>query len=125
MDRKAIVNGAACVLYILLPAYVILQLLSGGDPESGTWIVFVLALLFAAMFGGWAAARNRPSRPLVHATAGAVAGVGIALGAGLILQLVQGDLSVAQVVTAVVFLYIGACLGLLGGVLAVKGVRAP
>lgn len=123
LQRAAVVRGALCVLYILVPTYAGLQLLSGGDPDSATWIIFVLALLFAAMFGGWAAARDRPARPLVHATAGAVCGLALALGAGLLLQLVQGDLGLAQIVTAVVFLYIGACLGLLGGLLAVKGVR--
>ena len=123
LQRAAVVRGALCVLYVLIPTYAALQLLSGGDPDSATWIIFVLALLFAAMFGGWAAARDRPPRPLVHATAGAVSGLAVALGAGLLLQLVQGDLGTPQIVTAVVFLYIGACLGLLGGLLAVKGVR--
>ena len=125
LDWGAVGRGAACVLFILLPMYVVLQLISGGDPDSSTWVFFVLALLFASMFGGWAAARDRPPRPLVHGTAGAASGLGVALGAGLLLNLVQGELGLAQVVTAVVFLYIGACLGLLGGLLAVKGVRAP
>lgn len=123
LDRSAILRGVVCVLFVLLPIYVMLQIVSGGDAESDTWVFFVLALLFAAMFGGWAAARDKPPHPLVHGTAAATAGLAVVLGAGLVLQAVQGELGLARVATAVVFLYIGACLGLLGGLLAVKGAR--
>lgn len=123
LDRAAIVRGAVCVLFVLVPIYVALQVVSGGDAESDTWVVFVLALLFSAMFGGWAAARDKPPHPLVHGTTAATCGLAFVLGAGLVLQAVQGELGFAQVATAVVFLYIGACLGLLGGLLAVKGAR--
>lgn len=123
LDGSAIRMGAGCVLFVLLPAYVVLQIVSGGDADSDAWVFFVFALAFAAMFGGYAAARDRPPRPLVHGTVASALGLAVALGAGLLLQAVQGDLSGAQVLTAVVFLYIGACLGLLGGLLAVKGTR--
>ena len=103
------------------PAYAIA--LAFRDRDSWFWLVFVGALFFGSTFGGYAAARDRPPTPVSHAAVAAALGLGAVILTALVVQTLQGDLTLAAALTAVVFLQIGIGLGCLGGLLAAKGYR--
>jgi hypothetical protein len=104
------------------PAYAIALALRNID--SSFWLVFVAALFFGSSFGGYAAARDRPATPLVHAAVAAAAGLGIVIAGALAFQALQGDLTLPAALTALVILQIGTAFGCLGGLLAARGYRA-
>lgn len=97
--------------------------LAGGDESSSAWLLVAVAVLFAATFGGYVAAHERPPTPMAHGAAAAAAGLGLCFLFALGVQLAQGDLTLAATFTALVFVQIGAALGCLGALLAVKGLR--
>lgn len=121
LDRVAVFRGAMGVLMFVAPAYAIA--LAFRDLDSWFWMVFVAALLFGSAFGGYAAARDRPPTPISHGAAGAALGLGVVLLAALLVQTLQGDLTITGVLTSLVILQIGTGLGCLGGLLAEKGFR--
>lgn len=123
LDRNAIRSGALGVVMFVLPAYILVMLFASGDESSPIWLVMGAALLFGSTFGGYVGARDYPPTPLTHASVSAGVGLGVSLLAGLLLQLVTGDLSLAAALTALVILYIGIAFGALGGLLASKGFR--
>lgn len=115
-------RGVIGVLMFVAPAYVVARV-AGGDAVSSWWLVLAAALLFGATFGGYAGARDRPPTPIVHGAVSAAAGLGIVFGAALIVQALQGDLTLTAALTALVMLQIGTVFGCLGGLLADKGFR--
>jgi hypothetical protein len=117
----AVRRGAIGVLMFVAPAYAIALALRNTD--SSFWLVFVLALFFGSSFGGYAAARDRPANPIVHAAIAAAAGLGVVIAGALLFQAAQGDLSLAATLTALVILQIGVAFGCLGGLLAARGYR--
>ncbi len=121
LDAVAVRRGALGVLMFVAPAYAIALALRNTD--SSFWLVFVAALFFGSSFGGYAAARDRPPNPFWHAAIAAGSGLGVVLVGALLFQAVQGDLSLAAVLTALVILQIGIGFGCLGGLLAEKGFR--
>lgn len=123
VDRAAVGRGALGVVMLVAPVYALAIALAGGDESSPAWLLVAAVLLVGAMFGGFVAAHDRPPTPMAHGAAAAALGLAVCLGLALLVQFVQGDLSIAATFTAVVFLQIGAALGCLGGLLAVKGLR--
>lgn len=109
------------VLMFVAPAYAIALALRNTD--SSFWLVFIAALFFGSSFGGYAAARDKPANPIVHAAVAAGAGLAVVLIGALLFQATQGDLSLAAALTALVILQIGISFGCLGGLLASRGYR--
>lgn len=108
---------------LVAPVYALAIALAGGDEASPAWLLVAAALLLGAMFGGFVGAHSRPPTPMAHGAAAAALGSTVCLGTALLVQAVQGDLTIAATFTAVVFLQLGAALGCLGGLLAAKGLR--
>ena len=103
------------------PAYAIA--LAIRDKDSSAWLLFLAALFFGSMFGGYAAARDRPANPIAHAAAAAAGGLAVVIVGALLFQAVKGDLTLAATLTSLVFLQIGTAFGCLGGLLAARGYR--
>lgn len=102
------------------PAYAVA--LAFRNSDSSVWLLFLVALLFGSSFGGYAAARDLTTKnPLSHGAVAAGCGLGIVIAGALLFQAIQGDLTLAASLTALVFLQIGIGLGCLGGLLASKG----
>jgi hypothetical protein len=123
IDARAVGRGAIGAAGLFAPVVVVLRALSGGDKNSSAWIPLVFVFLFAFMFGGWLAAYDRPATPLVHGAAGGAAGFALVFIAFVVVKAIAGTLSLGAVIAGVVFLELAAGLGLLGGLLAVRGVR--
>ena len=115
LDRVAVFRGALGVLMFVAPGYAIAR--------AGWWVVLVAALLFGSTFGGYAAARDRPATPVTHAAVAAALGLTAVFTVALIVQALQGDLTLAAAITSVVIVQVGTGLGCLGGLLAEKGYR--
>ena len=113
-------RGVLGVLMFVAPAYVIAVVAASGDDDSWSWLIIMAALLFGSTFGGYAAARDRPPTPVSHGAVAAAGGLSIVFAAALIVQAVQGDLTLTVVLFALVMLQIGTALGCLGGLLAAK-----
>jgi hypothetical protein len=118
-----VARGAIGALALFGPVALVLRALSNGDKNSSAWVPLVFVFLFAFMFGGWLAAYDRPATPLAHGAAAGAAGFGAMFLLVLLVKAVTGTVSVAAVIAGIVFLEIAAGLGLLGGLLASKGVR--
>lgn len=123
LDLLQIRRGALGVLMFVAPAYVLVQILAGGDELSGWWLVLAAALLFGATFGGYAGARDRPPTPITHGALSAAAGLAALFVVSLSIQAVRGRLTLGAALTSLVILQIGTALGCLGGLLADKGYR--
>jgi hypothetical protein len=121
LDLVAVRRGALGVLMFVAPAYAIA--FAFRDPDSWFWLVFIGALLFGSMFGGYAAARDRPPIPLWHAAAGAGSGLAIVILTALVVQALQDDLTLTATLVSLSILQIGTAVGCLGGQLAAKGYR--
>ena len=111
------------VLMFVAPAYVIARVGAWDSDDSTWWLLLVAALLFGSSFGGYAAARDRPPTPISHAAVASACGLGIVFGVALLVQFLLGDLTLASVLTSIVYIQIGVGLGCLGGLLAAKGYR--
>jgi hypothetical protein len=118
LDVVAVRRGALGVLMFVAPAYVIAAVAASGDNGSSAWLLLVAAILFGSTFGGFAGARDRPATPIFHGAVSAACGLGVVFAAALVVQAVQGDLTLAAALTALVILQIGTGLGMLGGKLA-------
>jgi len=123
LDGVAVRRGALGVLMFVAPAYAIARAGSSDDDRSGWWMLMVAALLFGSMFGGFAAARDRPPTPIAHAAAATAIGLGIVFGVALLVQAIRGDLTLAAALTALVIVQVGIGFGCLGGQLAMKWTR--
>ena len=123
LDRGAVTRGVAGGAGLFAPIALILRALSGGDKNSSAWIPLVFVFLLAFVFAGWLAAYDRPPTPMMHGAAAGALGFGVVFVIVLVLKAVTGTTSIAAVIAGIVFLEIAAGLGLLGGLLAAKGVR--
>src|SRR5687768_2458721 len=123
LDGVAVRRGALGVLMFVAPAYAIARAGASGDELSSWWLLMVGALLFGSMFGGFAAARDRPPTPIAHAAAATAIGLGVVFGVALLIQALRGDLTLAAALTSLVFVQIGIGFGILGGRLAMKWTR--
>ncbi|HVE93837.1 MAG TPA: hypothetical protein VNB24_02875 [Acidimicrobiales bacterium] len=123
LDRAAVGRGALGVVMFVAPVVALTIALAGGDESSSAWLLVAAAVLFAATFGGYVAAHDRPVTPMAHGAAAAAVGLSVCFVVALAVQAAQGDLTLAATFTAVVFVQIGAALGCLGALLAVKGLR--
>jgi len=118
-DARAVGLGAAVVVGVGVPV----ALIGALALDDGSDLVFPLAAVVVAAFvaGGWFAARNDGSSPLVTGAAAALAGFAVAQALSVVLLLVQDeDVRPAAIVGNAV---LAAGAGLLGGALA--GGRAP
>jgi hypothetical protein len=122
-DFVAVRRGVLGVLMFVAPAYVIARVGAWGSDDSSWWLLLMFALFFGSAFGGYAAARDRPTTPISHAAVATAVGLGIVFGAALLVQLLLGDLTLTSVLTSVVYVQIGVGLGCLGGLLAARGYR--
>ncbi len=120
LDLVAVRRGALGVLMFVAPAYVIAAVAAAGDGSSSAWLLVAAAILFGSTFGGFAGARDRPATPIFHGAVSAATGLGVVFVTALTVQAVQGDLTLAASLTALVILQIGTGLGMLGGKLAAK-----
>ena len=125
LDVRAVGRGALGGAGLFGPVALVLRALSGGDKNSSAWIPLVFVFFFAFMFAGWLAAYDRPSTPLVHGAAGGAAAFLVVFALFLVIKTVAGTLSLGAVIAGTVFLELAAGLGLLGGLLAARGVRVP
>jgi hypothetical protein len=123
IDARAVTRGALGAIGLFAPVALVLHALSGGDKDSNAWIPLVFVFLFAFMFGGWLAAYDRPATPLVHGASASAAGFAAVLVVVLLVKAIAGTASLGAVIAGIVFLEIAAGLGLVGGLLASKGVR--
>lgn len=105
------------------PAALILRAISGGDEDSNAWIILLLVFPFAFMFGGWLAAYERPPTPLRHGAAAAALGFVIVFLIVLPFRIADDRLTLPGVVFGLIMIEIAAVFGLLGGLLAARGVR--
>ena len=105
------------------PIALILRAASGGDENSNAWIILLLVFPFAFMFGGWLAAYDRPPGPLRHGAAAAALGFAIVFLVVLPFRIADGRLSLPGLFFALIMIEIAAVFGLLGGLLASRGVR--
>lgn len=120
LDGVAVRRGALGVLMFVAPAYAIARAGASGSDDSSWWLLFVLALLFGSSFGGFAAARDRPPTPITHAAVASGIGLVVVFGVALLVQLAQGDLTLALALTSLVIVQVGVGFGCLGGLLAMK-----
>ena len=123
LDGRAVSRGAIGSIAVFGPVVVVLRALAGGNKNSSAWIPLVFVFLLAFMFAGWLAAYDRPATPLLHGAAAGALGFGVVFVIVLLLKAVTGTESIATIIAGIVFLEIAAGLGLLGGLLASKGVR--
>jgi hypothetical protein len=125
LEVRAVGRGVLGAVGLFAPIALILRALSGGDKDSSAWVPLVFVFFFAFMFGGWLAAYDRPRTPLLHgAVAGAVA-FAVVFVLFVVIKLIAGTLSLGAVIAGLIFLELAAGLGLLGGLLASRGVRVP
>jgi hypothetical protein len=125
LDTRAVLRGALGAAGLFGPVALVLRALSGGNKDSGAWIPLVFVFLFAFMFGGWLAAYERPRTPLLHGAVAGAAGFALVLIVVLGVKVIAGSASIGAVIAGIVFLELAAGLGLLGGLLASRGVRMP
>lgn len=123
LDRAAVGRGALGVVMFVAPVVALTIALAGGDESSSAWLLVAVAVLFGTTFGGYVAAHDRPAMPMAHGATAAAVGLAVCFALALSVQLAQGDLTLAAAFTAVVFVQIGAALGCLGALLAIKGLR--
>ena len=124
IDRAAVLRGAAVALAVLVPPVAIVRALLGNDDDSALWSVIPVAFLLAFTAGGSVAARRADRAPFVNGAAAAGAAFGVALGAGVVRNLVTGwSMGIAALVTAVLFWQIAASLGMLGAFVAMRRAR--
>ncbi len=125
LNLRAVARGAVGAVALFAPVALVLRALSGSDKDSSAWVPLVFVFLFAFMFGGWLAAYDRPATPLVHGAAAGAAGFAAVFVIFLVMKAVDGTATIGAVIAGVVFLELAAGLGLLGGLLASRGVRVP
>ena len=116
-------RGAIGAVALFGPVALILRALSGGDENSNAWIILLLVFPFAFMFGGWLAAYERPPGPLRHGAIAAALGFAAVFLIVLPFRIAAGRVSVPGVFFALILIEIAAVFGLLGGLLASRGVR--
>jgi len=122
LDPRAVVRGATGYLAVAVPSGIAIAALKGNDSvgrESNLWVLAaVLVLLVAPLAGGGLAGRAQPDAPLVHGAAA----VGLPAAALLLIRavvgLVQGNLTLAQTVSFVLFVQVFTGLAMLGAYLA-------
>ena len=125
LDLRAVGRGAVGAAALFGPIAFVLRALAGGDVDSNNWLLLLVLFPFAFMFGGWLAAYDRPPTPLVHGAIAAAAGF---LGLFLLIlpfRLADGRFTLASAIFAVLLAEAAALCGLLGGLLASRGVRVP
>ena len=123
LDLKAVTRGAIGAVMLFGPITLILRALAGGDENSNAWIILLLVFPFAFMFGGWVAAYERPPGPLRHGAAAAALGFAAVFVAILPFRLASGGVSLPGIFFALILIEVAAVFGLLGGLLASRGVR--
>jgi hypothetical protein len=123
LDAGAVRRGAVGAIVVFGPVVIILRALSGGDDGSSAWIVLLLVFPFAFMFAGWLAAYDRPPGPLKHGAAAGALGFAVVFLAILPFQLMGDGISLPGLFFALILVEIAAVFGLLGGLLAARGVR--
>ena len=123
LDAAAVRRGAVGAIVVFGPLVIVLRALSGGDEDSHAWIVLLLIFPFAFMFAGWLAAYDRPANPLKQGAAAGAVGFAAVFLAILPFRLMSGGVSLPSVFFALILVEIAAVFGLLGGLLATKGVR--
>ena len=123
LNQRAVLRGALGAVMIFGPTALVLRALAGGDENSNAWIILLLVFPFAFMFGGWVAAYDRPPTPLRHGAAAAALGFAAVFLAILPFRLASGGVSLPGLFFALILIEIAAVFGLLGGLLATRGVR--
>jgi hypothetical protein len=116
-------RGAIGAVALFAPIALVLRALSDGDKDSSAWVPLVFVFLFAFMFGGWLAAYDRPDTPLLHGAVAGAVGFAVVFAIFLLIKIVAGTMSIGAVIAGIVFIELAAGLGLLGGLLASRGVR--
>ena len=126
VDPAAIVAGAGVTLAVLIPPVAIIRALVGSRDDSSLWSAIPVAFLVAFALGGGVAARRAPAGPVKHAAVAGAAAFAVALAIGLVRNAMTGwDLSVAALVTAILFWQIAVAVSVVGGVLASRRRTAP
>ena len=123
LDMGAVSRGAIGSIVVFGPVAIVLRALANGNKNSSAWIPLVFVFFLAFMFAGWLAAYDRPPTPLTHGAAAGAVGFGVVFVIVLVLRAITGTESIGTVIAGLVFLEVAAGLGLLGGLLASKGVR--
>jgi hypothetical protein len=123
LDARAIGRGALGVALLFAPVVIVLRALAGGDSASYAWLGVLVALPLATSFGGWVACYDRPSSPLAHGALAGALGLLLLILVLLPFRLASGNVTLVGTVIALVLLQVAAVFGLLGGLLAVRGVR--
>ena len=72
---------------------------------------------------GWLAAYERPRTPLAHGAAAGASAFAAVLVSFLIFRSIAGGLTIGAVIVGVVLIEVAAGFGVLGGLLASRGVR--
>ena len=123
LNLGALRRGAVAAIVVFGPIALILRAVAGGDENSNAWIILLVVFPFAFMFAGWVAAYDHPPGPLRHGAAAAALGFVAVFLAILPFRLMSGGMSLPAVFFALILVEIAAVFGLLGGLLAERGVR--
>jgi hypothetical protein len=125
LDGRAVGRGVAGYLVIAVPCGIVIATVKGNGASghgSSPWtIAAVLVLLVAPVVGGALAGRARPEAPLAHGAAAGLAPAGVFLLLRTMVGLVAGSLTLAQLLSFLLFLQVFTGLGMLGGYLAARG----
>ncbi len=118
VDLAAVGRGTAVAVAVSLPVSLLgLVVVDDGDDPG---VVFALLLLVLAGLGagGYVAARQVPSAPLLHGTVAALAAFALIQGVGLVRRVATGaPFSLPSIAFAA---FMACCCGLLGGVVAAR-----
>lgn len=120
LDWGVVRRGAGYSLTWVVPATILNLVAAANDVGSLVFLTF-LAILLGFAFGGYAAAREPLDTPLQHAAAAAFLAFVVVQGVLLVVAVVRGsDINPVGIAFTG---FLSACTGILGGLLAVRGVR--
>jgi hypothetical protein len=124
LDWRAVGRGAAVFLAVSVPCLVLLNTTHGNDTTGQESILWVLAaivgVVVAPLAGGAAAGAAQRRAPLSHGAAAVGLPVGTSIVVRIALGAADGSLTLAQLVTFVLFTMVVTGLAIVGAYMAFR-----
>ena len=120
-DSGAVMRAAVSGLCWVVPATLANAAARSAGVDALVLLCFLLIMAGFA-FAGYAAAREAPESPLVHAAAAGFLTFLVVQGVLVVVTIARGDTPSLPGISFLALL--AACTGMLGGLVAVRGLRA-